>query len=152
MQDNQRIVVAPGVFDILHIGHVRFLNEAKSYGTKLIVSLLSDEAVTEFKTKPPVMTYDERKELIESINAVDMVVCQKHNDIEATLRELTDLGFKPDILVRSSENKFNHGLEYMDEICGHIAIIPYTNFISSTEIKERVNGRGGCIKSEDNCA
>ncbi len=139
MQDSQRIVIAPGVFDILHIGHIRFLTAAKELGEKLIVSLLSDYAVVELKGKPPIMSYIERKEVMESLQVVDLVVCQEHNDIETTLRELTDLGFTPSVLVRSSTNKFKHGIKYMKSIGGHIAEIDYYSKTSSTEIKERVN-------------
>lgn len=142
MRHIEKIVIAPGVFDILHLGHIRFLNEAKSYGNKLIVSLLSDEAVLEFKGSPPIMTFDERKELIENLRVVDMVICQQHIDIEPTLKELTDLEFKLDVLVRSKENKSRHGIDYMKSIGGCVVEIPYTTHISSTEIKGRINGKG----------
>ena len=140
MRHLNRIVVVPGVFDILHIGHTRFLESAANLGSYVIASVLSDGAVMEKKGVPPVLTFNERREVVASLRTVDMVVCQEHDDITTTLKKLTDLKFQPSILVRSSQNESEHGLKYMKKIGGHIAILDYDTSISSTIIKERVNG------------
>lgn len=133
MRHYKRTVVAPGVFDILHIGHIRFLKKAKALGDYLIVSLLTSNAVAEFKDALPVMSFEERREILQSLRVVDAVVRQDQNDIEPLLRVLN-----PDILVRSESNKFNHGIDYMKNIGGEVVVLPRTKSISSSAIKGEI--------------
>jgi FAD synthetase len=73
----QRTVLASGVFDLLHLGHVRFLEEAKKAGgpnAKLIVIVARDSTVEKTKGKKPIMSEDQRCALVESLKVVDEVI------------------------------------------------------------------------------
>jgi FAD synthetase len=73
----QKVVLASGVFDLLHLGHVRFLEEAKKAGgehAKLIVIVARDGTVEKMKSKKPIMTEDQRRALVESLKVVDEAV------------------------------------------------------------------------------
>jgi FAD synthetase len=74
---NQKIVLASGVFDLLHLGHVRFLEEAKRAGgekAKLIVVIARDSTVEKTKGRKPIMSEDQRRALVESLKVVDEAV------------------------------------------------------------------------------
>ncbi len=73
----QKIVIASGVFDLLHLGHVRFLEDAKKSGgknAKLIVVIAKDTTAEKMKGKKPIMSEEQRKALIESLRVVDEAV------------------------------------------------------------------------------
>jgi FAD synthetase len=74
---NKRIVLASGVFDLLHLGHVRFLEEAKSKGGKgaeLLVIIARDSTVEKTKGRKPIMPENQRRALVESLKVVDEAV------------------------------------------------------------------------------
>jgi FAD synthetase len=74
---NKKVVLASGVFDLLHLGHVRFLEEAKKVGGKnsqLIVIIARDITVKEKKGRKPVMSENQRRALVESLKVVDEAV------------------------------------------------------------------------------
>lgn len=73
----KKIVIASGVFDLLHLGHVRFLEDAKKAGgknAKLIVIIAKDTTAEKMKGKKPIMSEDQRKALVESLRVVDQAV------------------------------------------------------------------------------
>jgi FAD synthetase len=73
----RKVVLASGVFDLLHLGHVRFLEEAKRSGgenAKLIVVIARDSTVEKTKGKKPIMSEDQRRALVESLKVVDAAV------------------------------------------------------------------------------
>lgn len=140
MQYPTRAVIVPGVFDIIHVGHIRFLETAKDFGNYLVVSLLNDEAVVEKKGKLPVMPFEERMEVLQSLRVVDEVIEQVEDNIDSTLEKLW---FQPAVLIRSQENKSLHGIKHMESFGGHVVSLPYTESVSSTEIKERIYGING---------
>ena len=74
---DKKIVLASGVFDLLHLGHVRFLEEAKRQGGKdaeLLVVIARDNTVEKMKGRKPVMSEDQRRALVESLKVVDEAV------------------------------------------------------------------------------
>jgi FAD synthetase len=91
-------VLASGVFDLLHYGHIRFLEEAKKLGgpdAKLVVIVASDETVTRTKSKPPVIPEDQRRAVIESLKVVDEALLgYKEQDLVKILATI-----KPDIVA-----------------------------------------------------
>ncbi len=73
----RKVVLASGVFDLLHLGHVRFLEEAKNVGgenSKLIVVIARDSTVEKMKGRKPIMSEDQRRALVESLKVVDQAV------------------------------------------------------------------------------
>ncbi|MDR0373940.1 MAG: FAD synthase [Nitrososphaerota archaeon] len=76
-ESNRKTVIASGVFDLLHLGHVRFLEDAKKAGgpnTKLIVIVARDSTTEKLKGRKPIMTEDQRRALVESLRVVDEAV------------------------------------------------------------------------------
>ncbi len=124
------------VLDIVHKGHLEMLRNAKAVAGKdgrLIVGILTDEAVMEKKPKP-ILSFDGRIELARSIKYVDLVVAQE------AYSPLTNLQIiKPDILMESSSHELEQAVkDFMKSIEGKIIIIPYFPGHSSTQIKKEV--------------
>jgi FAD synthetase len=92
------VVLASGVFDLLHLGHVRFLEEAKRAGNKnakLIVIIARDSTVEKTKGRKPIMSEDQRLALVESLKVVDEAVLGYEDlDIGEVIEKI-----KPDLIV-----------------------------------------------------
>jgi rfaE bifunctional protein nucleotidyltransferase chain/domain len=84
-----RVVLANGCFDLLHVGHVRYLEAAKALGTTLVVALNTDDSVRAAKgAGRPVVPLSERAELVVALRCVDFVTAFPEPTLEATLRLL----------------------------------------------------------------
>ena len=132
--NNKKIGYTTGVFDLFHVGHLEILRKAKENCDYLIVGVSTDELVQKYKNKRPIITFDQRIEIIKSIKYVDEVVVQKDRD---KLSALHKIGFnimfvgddwKGSKLFLELECKFQkHGVE--------IFYFPYTKNISSTSLR-----------------
>lgn len=130
-----KIVYAYVCGDILHEGHLLFLENAKALGDKLIVGVLTDKAIVE-KKKEPVMSFKERVRLIKSIKCVDCAVPQ---DDYSPINNLKAI--QPDVLVESTSHIGNEYLKKLRKTFkGRIVMFPYYKEQSSTAIKKRING------------
>jgi FAD synthetase len=91
-------VLASGVFDLLHYGHIRFLEEAKKLGgpdAKLVVIVASDETVTRAKGHPPVIPEDQRRAVVESLKVVDEAILgYRDMDLDKVMKTI-----RPDIVA-----------------------------------------------------
>ena len=86
----ERITLTNGCFDILHVGHVRYLRAARELGGKLIVAVNADESVRALKGEGrPVMPAEERAEILASLSDVDAVVIFPEKDVRAIIREIS---------------------------------------------------------------
>jgi rfaE bifunctional protein nucleotidyltransferase chain/domain len=95
----ERIVLTNGCFDLLHVGHIRYLHGAKALGGKLVVAINSDESVRQIKGPArPVMPENERAELIAALADVDAVVIFTEPDPRALIAEI-----KPDIQAKGTD-------------------------------------------------
>jgi rfaE bifunctional protein nucleotidyltransferase chain/domain len=95
----ERIVLANGNFDLLHVGHVRYLRGAKELGGKLVVAINSDESVRALKGEGrPVMPAEERAEIVAALADVDAVVIFSELDVRALIREI-----RPDIQAKGTD-------------------------------------------------
>lgn len=84
-----RVVLANGCFDLLHVGHVRYLEAARARGDLLVVALNTDESVRALKGPArPLTPLEERAELVAALRCVDFVTWFAERDLEATLRAL----------------------------------------------------------------
>jgi len=99
-------VMASGVFDLLHIGHLYYLEEAKKYGDELIVVVACDETVRK-KKHEPIMPAEERRRLVEALKPVDKAVVGYEDDFLRVVEEI-----KPDIIALGYDQHFE-GLEEM---------------------------------------
>src|ERR1700732_1132712 len=94
-----RIVLANGNFDLLHVGHVRYLHEAKALGGKLVVAINSDESVRALKGEGrPVMPAEERAEIVAALADVDAVVIFPELDVRAIIQEI-----RPDVQAKGTD-------------------------------------------------
>ena len=133
----KKIVVANGCFDVLHAGHIRYLNGAKELGDLLVVAINSDQQVRNQKgTGRPLLPANERAELVASLEAVDFVTIFD----EPTVTELL-LSLKPDVHAK--------GTDYTEETVperevarlygGRVAIAGDPKDHSSSELIRKVN-------------
>jgi D-glycero-beta-D-manno-heptose 1-phosphate adenylyltransferase len=85
----ERVILANGTFDLLHVGHVRYLHAAKTLGGKLVVALNSDESTRRLKGEGrPLMPEHERAEILAALTDVDAVVIFSEPDVRALVREI----------------------------------------------------------------
>jgi len=95
----ERIVLANGNFDLLHVGHVRYLRGAKELGGKLVVAINSDESVRALKGEGrPIMPAVERAEIVAALADVDAVVVFPELDVRALIREI-----RPDFQAKGTD-------------------------------------------------
>jgi D-glycero-beta-D-manno-heptose 1-phosphate adenylyltransferase len=95
----ESITLANGGFDLLHVGHVRYLRAAKQLGGRLVVAVNSDESVRLLKGKGrPLMPEDERAEILAALADVDAVVIFPEPDVRALIREI-----RPDIHAKGTD-------------------------------------------------
>lgn len=85
----ERVILANGCFDLLHVGHVRYLRAAKELGGRLVVAINSDESVRTLKgAGRPLMPDTERAEILAALEDVDAVVIFSEPDVRALIREI----------------------------------------------------------------
>lgn len=100
-------VMAFGTFDLLHEGHVKYLEEAKKLGGKLVVVVACDETVRREKKREPVVHEESRRRLVEALKPVDRAVIGYKDDMFRIVEEET-----PDILALGpDQNHSDHGIE-----------------------------------------
>lgn len=142
-----KIVLATGVFDLLHLGHVRFLEASKKkggLGARLIVVVARDKTVLNRKGRMPILPEDQRKELVGSLRAVDKAILgHTHLDLLGILREI-----RPDIIcVGYDQKQIKASVEkLLRKERLHIQVVQIPKFgtnglNSSTGIKRRVAKR-----------
>lgn len=127
-----KIVITYGTFDLFHVGHLNILKRAKKLGDYLIVGLSTDKFNKEAKDKHTVISYEDRKEILESLRFVDLVIpeyCweQKKQDIQY---------FRANIFVMGHdwEGKFDE----LKEFC-KVVYLPRTESISSSDLKKHIS-------------
>src|ERR1700689_5440641 len=128
----ERIVLGNGNFDLLHVGHVRYLRGAKQLGGKLVVAINSDESVRALKGEGrPVMPAEERAEIIAALADVDAVVIFPELDVRALIREI-----RPDIQAKGTDYTAESVPERdaMAECGGLVAIVGDAKNHSTSEI------------------
>jgi rfaE bifunctional protein nucleotidyltransferase chain/domain len=133
-------VYAAGVFDLIHPGHIRYLKRAKELGDFLIVGLLTDEGTARYKPRKPILTFSERREVIDELRCVDYIVRQDDTDPTETLIALKEHhGWLMDIMCRGDDYKLiPQGTDFIEANGGKVVRLPYSQEISSTEIKKRI--------------
>jgi len=136
-----KIVYSYYVLDIIHKGHILMIKNSKAMAGedgKLIVGILTDEAVMEKKPKPTILSFDERVEIAESIRYIDVVVPQETYSPISNIKKI-----KPDILMESAshdERDIEEVRKVMESIGGRVIVMPYYPYQSSTRIKNKIKG------------
>ena len=130
-----------GVFDLFHIGHLNILKKAKEQCEYLIVGVSTDELVREYKNKSPIISFEERKQIVEAIKYVDEVVPQETlNKTDAYLRLKFNVLFQGDDWKISPV--YNETIKQFKEMTSggkmvEIVLFPRTEGISSTDIMKQ---------------
>jgi rfaE bifunctional protein nucleotidyltransferase chain/domain len=129
--DGKKIVFTNGCFDIIHIGHVRYLREARALGDVLIIGLNSDKSVSSIKPNRPINPQTHRAEVLSSFEMVDYVVLFD----EETPYELIKV-IQPDVLVKGGDWKKEEIVG--SDIAKETHSLPYVEGVSTTGIIERI--------------
>ena len=130
------IVFTNGCFDFLHVGHVRYLKEAKAQGDVLVVGLNSDGSVRKIKgPRRPVVPEDERAEILASLACVDFVTLFDEPDPAMLIRLLM-----PDVLVKGADwaTEAIVGRDIVESAGGRVVRIPLTEGVSTSGMIEKI--------------
>jgi len=137
-------IITLGTFDLLHIGHLKLFKRCKKLSNEdnFIVGLNSDEFIQKYKGKRPIMTFDERYRIIQETEIADNIVINNQSDgsIKTLLIEQ-----KIDLIVIGSDwfkkdylSQIGLTIEWMEKNDISLCYVPYTEGISTTEIKKRM--------------
>ena len=135
-KSGKKIVFTNGCFDILHVGHVRYLAAARSEGDLLVIGLNSDASVRLIKgEKRPIVTQDQRAEVLARFGSVDYVVMFDEPDPLALIETL-----KPNVLVKGEDWTEDNiiGAEFVKSNDGKIVRIKFVDETSTSGIIERI--------------
>lgn len=133
-----KTIYVPLAVDILHSAHINILKKAKKYG-KVIVGLLTDSAISEYK-KFPLIDYKERYNTLKGIKFVDQIVEQKNWDYSENIRK-----YKPNYFIHGDDwktgiqkNQRKKVIQALKKINGKLIEVPFSKNISSSEIKDKI--------------
>ncbi|HHG74109.1 MAG TPA: D-glycero-beta-D-manno-heptose 1-phosphate adenylyltransferase [Persephonella sp.] len=134
-KEGKKVVFTNGCFDIIHAGHVDYLEKAKSLGDVLIVGLNSDESIRRIKGKDrPVNIQEHRKRVLEALKPVDLVVIFDEDTPERLIKQI-----KPDVLVKGGDWSVENivGADFVRSYGGEVVTIDFVYDISTTKIIEK---------------
>lgn len=133
-----------GVFDLFHIGHLNLFEKCKEMCSHLIVAICDDDYVRNIKHKEPIFTLEERVRIIGSLKCVDEVVVVSFEEVDDKMLALEK--FKFDVLFSGDDWKGSERyLKTEDQFAkagASIEYLPYTQSISTTEIKNKIKSFG----------
>jgi D-beta-D-heptose 7-phosphate kinase/D-beta-D-heptose 1-phosphate adenosyltransferase len=135
-REGRTVVFTNGCFDLLHLGHVRYLAQARSFGDALVVALNSDRSVRTLKGEGrPILNERERAEVLAALQAVDYVVIFD----EGTPRELI-AKLLPDVLVKGGDWPLDEivGRVEVEAAGGKVLSLPYVEGSSTTDIIKKI--------------
>ena len=139
-----KVLYTGGTFDLFHYGHTNFLRQCSKLADKIIVSLNTDEFIQEYKGKTPIMTYSEREQSLMDCKYVHAVVPNSGGaDSKPAILEVN-----PDIIAIGTDwakkdyyKQMQFTQEWLDNNDILLVYLAYTEGISTTEIKRRINDR-----------
>lgn len=130
------IVYTSGSWDLFHVGHLNVLRKSKSFGDYLVVGVSTDELIEDYKGTPPIIPFDQRFQIIESIKFVDKVVKQT---ILTEIDQLKDLNVDIVTIGDDWKDKYLEGLDWMESQDGKkVEYLKYTEGVSTTSIKRKI--------------
>jgi D-beta-D-heptose 7-phosphate kinase/D-beta-D-heptose 1-phosphate adenosyltransferase len=142
-KEGKKVVFTNGCYDLIHVGHVRYLEEAKSYGDILVIAVNSDSSVKKLKgEKRPLIPEQDRAEIISALGCVDYVVIFDELDPHEIITYL-----KPDVLVKGGDWTVDTiiGRDIVEASGGKVISLPYIEgtSASTSKIIERIVERCG---------
>ncbi|ACN98623.1 D-glycero-beta-D-manno-heptose 1-phosphate adenylyltransferase [Sulfurihydrogenibium azorense] len=135
-KEGKKIVFTNGCFDIIHAGHVDYLEKAKSLGNFLIVGLNSDESVRRLKGKDrPINPQDQRKKVLSALKPVDLVIIFEEDTPERLIKEI-----RPDVLVKGGDWKIENivGADFVKSYGGQVFTIDFVYDTSTSKIISKI--------------
>ncbi|MGC8941284.1 MAG: D-glycero-beta-D-manno-heptose 1-phosphate adenylyltransferase [Sulfurihydrogenibium sp.] len=135
-KEGKKIVFTNGCFDIIHAGHVDYLEKAKSLGDFLVVGLNSDDSVRRLKGKDrPVNPQEHRKKVLSALKPVDLVIIFDEDTPERLIKEI-----KPDVLVKGGDWKVENivGADFVKSYGGKVLTIDFVYDTSTTKIISKI--------------
>ena len=132
----KKLVFTNGVFDLLHVGHARYLRLARTLGQALVVAVNSDASVRELKgAGRPLMNQNDRAELLAALEPVDYVTIFDDLSPRSLIAELL-----PDVLVKGGDYALDqiHGREEVEAAGGKVIPLPFVPGASTTSLLERM--------------
>jgi D-beta-D-heptose 7-phosphate kinase/D-beta-D-heptose 1-phosphate adenosyltransferase len=132
----RKLVFTNGVFDILHVGHVRYLAEARALGDALVVAINSDASVRKLKgAGRPLMNQNERAEILAALRATSYVTIFEDVSPRSLIAEIL-----PDVLVKGGDYALDeiHGREEVEAAGGRVVSLPFVEGVSSSVIIGRM--------------
>jgi len=134
--NQSRVVFTNGVFDLLHVGHIRYLEQARAFGDVLVVAINSDQTVRELKGPGrPLVAESERAEVVAALKSVDFVIIFDDVSPRALIAKLL-----PDVLVKGGDYGLAeiHGREEVEAAGGKVIALPFVAGASTSSIVERM--------------
>ena len=135
----KKIVFTNGCFDLLHVGHIRYLAQAKKLGDFLIIGLNSDSSVKELKGKDrPINSFDDRATLLSAIESVDLVIMFEEQTPENLIKDIV-----PDILVKGGDYNIEDivGYQTVMQNGGQVKTLSFYDGYSSTNYINKIKKR-----------
>jgi len=132
----KEVVFTNGCFDILHFGHIKYLEEAKTLGDKLVIGLNSDASTRRLKGDlRPINVEYSRAYLLASLECVDLVMVFEEDTPEALIDEV-----RPDVLVKGGDYKAEDvvGGAVVKELGGKVIILPFQEGYSTTSNEDKI--------------
>jgi D-glycero-beta-D-manno-heptose 1-phosphate adenylyltransferase len=128
-----RVVLTSGTWDLVHIGHARYFQEAKRHGDLLVVGVDSDKKVRDRKGPDrPIVPEDERMEMVTHLRYVDLVILKQINDPKWHLIKLV----RPDVLILTDETYNKKTQKELKKYCGEIVVLkPQATTSTSAKIR-----------------
>ena len=131
-----KIIYTYGAFDLLHPGHTKLLQKARSLGSFLIVGIVADEPIKKLKGNDrPIMSCEDRMELVAALRCVGRVVHQPTYDPTSVLE---NLNVKVDVLVKGDDWEHIPGTETIERLGGKLVKLPYTHGHSTSSIVKKI--------------
>tara|TARA_S200000501_G_scaffold341791_1_gene351424 strand:- start:2400 stop:2861 length:462 start_codon:yes stop_codon:yes gene_type:complete len=135
-KENKKIVFTNGCFDLLHVGHIRYLSKAKELGDFLIIGLNSDESVHKIKGKNrPLNNFDDRAKLLLALDMVDLVIIFDEETPKNLIKEIL-----PDILAKGGDYSLNNivGASTVINNGGKVKILKFHEGYSSSSYIDKI--------------
>lgn len=131
----KKIVFTNGVFDLLHVGHVRYLKEARALGDFLVIGVNADASVKRLKGNDrPLQNENDRAEILSSLVCVDAVIIFNENTPENLIHEV-----KPHVLVKGGDWKIENivGASFVQSLGGQVFSLQFVDGKSTTQLIEK---------------
>ena len=137
--ERKKIVFTNGCFDLLHVGHIRYLSQAKKLGDFLIIGLNSDRSVKKLKGKDrPINSFEDRATLLSALNSVDLVIKFEEQTPENLIKDIV-----PDVLVKGGDYNIEDivGYQIVIQNGGKVKTLSFYDGYSSTNYIDKINKR-----------